>query len=233
MSSNRIELCIFDMEGTVFDVGRAMPQGLSSRSAWTLLAHYLGPEALREDQENKVRWKSGGYRGYSEWVVDTILLHRRHGLRREGFDGIVASIPYFQGAKETFEALRQAGVVVALVSGGMKALADRVALDHGLEHCYAAAEYFWAPDGTIRHWNVMPTDYANKVGVVDLLLHDLGLERSQSAFVGDGHNDTAVAEYVGRSVAFNPHDDLRACATHVVEQPRGEEDLSRVLPYLL
>jgi phosphoserine phosphatase len=221
------------MEGTVFDVAGAMPEGLSSRSAWTLLAHGLGPLALQEDQANKARWSSGGYRGYSEWVIDTIRLHRRHGLRRQDFQSVIESVPYYAGVGACFAALREAGVVIAIVSGGVKALADRVALEHGLEHCYAAAEYFWAVDGSIRHWNVMPTDYSNKVGVVDLLLHDLGLEPDQCAFVGDGHNDAAVARYVGRSVAFNPHEELKACATHCVEQAPGQQDLSSVLPFLL
>lgn len=229
-----IKLCVFDLEGTVFHTAAlALSNGESARSAWPLLADRLGPQVLAEDRANLVRWKRGGYRGYSEWVIDTIRLHQRFGLTQEMFTDVIRSIPYFPGVTETFAALRRRGIILAVVSGGVKALADRVALEHGLEHCYAAAEYYWAESGVLRHWNVMPTDFAHKRALVDLLCEDLGLNPRQCAFVGDGKNDRLVALHVGVSVAFNPHAALKEAATHVVEQVAGEETLAGVLPYLL
>jgi phosphoserine phosphatase len=230
----QLKLCVFDLEGTVFNAAHfRLSSGKPARSAWTLLADRLGPEALEEDRANRLRWKAGGYRGYSAWVIDTIRLHRRHGLTKAVFDEVIGGIPYFPGVTETLAALRGKGMEVAVLSGGVKALADRVALDHGLEHCYAAAEYFWNEDGTIRHWNVMPTDFVSKRTVVDLLCHDLGISSDACAFVGDGENDRTVAAHVGLSCAFNPHAALREAVTHVIEQPAGREDLSQVLPILL
>jgi len=90
-------------------------------------------------------------------VGETIALRRRHGLTRAVFDDVVWSVPYFRCVGETVAVLKGAGVEIAVVSGGLKAMADRLSVDHKIHHCFAAAEYFWTEDGTILHWNVMPT----------------------------------------------------------------------------
>lgn len=174
-------------------------------SAWTLLCDLLGPEASKKNKANWAKWSDRGYPGYSEWVIDTIKIHKEHGLTRELFDAVVnESAEYFDGVAETFAALKAQNITIALVSGGLKAMADRVALDFNLEHCFTSAEYFWNPDGTIRHWNCQPSDFVHKKHLVKLLLHDLGISKEEVVFIGDGGNDREVAQYVGFSIGFNP-----------------------------
>ena len=223
----KIKLAVFDMEGTLlrrscrFDfIKDRFPgnwqnlclchgeEALSKKqfsSAWTLLCDILGPEASKKNQANWERWRDGGYPGYSEWVIDTIKLHKDYGLTKELFDAVIhESAEYFPGVAETFDVLQSQGITIALVSGGLKAMADRVSLDFGLEHCFTSAEYFWNPDGTIRHWNCQPSDFIHKKRLVKLLLHDLGYSKEESVFIGDGGNDREVAQYVGFSIGFNP-----------------------------
>jgi phosphoserine phosphatase len=174
-------------------------------SAWTLLCDLLGSDASRKNQANWDKWRDGGYPGYSEWVIDTIKLHKEYGLTKDLFDAVVYdSAEYFPGIAETFTALRAQNITIALVSGGLKAMADRVALDFGLEHCFTSAEYFWNPEGTIRHWNCQPSDFIHKKHLVKLLLHDLGFSKNEAVFIGDGGNDREAAQYVGYSIGFNP-----------------------------
>ena len=225
----KIKLAVFDMEGTLFKrsygfdfikeqdrfkenweklceshPGNELSE-IQFSSAWTLLCDLLGPEASKKNQANWEKWRDGGYPGYSEWVIDTIKIHKDEGLRKELFDTVVnESAVYFQGVAETFAALREQNITIALVSGGLKAMADRVALDFGLEHCFTSAEYFWNFDGTIRHWNCQPSDFIHKKHLVKLLLHDLGFSKDEAVFIGDGGNDREVAQYVGHSIGFNP-----------------------------
>lgn len=223
----KIKLAVFDMEGTLlkrscrFDFikdrfpqnwknlclchGEAVLATKQFSSAWTLLCDLLGPEASKKNQANWERWRDGGYPGYSEWVIDTIKLHKEYRLTKELFDAVIHdSAEYFSGVSETFQALRAHGITIALVSGGLKAMADRVSLDFNLEHCFTSAEYFWNPDGTIRHWNCQPSDFIHKKHLVKLLLHDLGFSKEEAVFIGDGGNDREAAQYVGRSIGFNP-----------------------------
>ena len=223
----KIKLAVFDMEGTLFRrscrfdfIKERFPENwrnlclchgeeaLTTKqfsSAWTFLCDLLGLEASVRNQANWKRWQDGGYPGYSEWVIDTIKLHKEYGLTKDLFDAVVyESSEYFPGVAETFAVLRSQGITIALISGGLKAMADRVALDFGLEHCFTSAEYFWNPDGTIRHWNCQPSDFVHKKRLVKLLLHDLGFSKEEAVFIGDGGNDREVAQYVGYSIGFNP-----------------------------
>jgi phosphoserine phosphatase len=238
----KVRFAIFDMEGTIFKCkihfchnGREYHGGI-----WTLLCDILGEEARLQNQKNWERWKYRNdpdypdpYKGYSQWVEDTILLHRRYGLTRSQFQEVINAVPYFAGVAETFAALRRAGVRIALVSGGLKALADRVTLDHRLDYCFAAAEYYWTGE-ELYHWNIHPTDYEHKKSLVELLHRDLGITKEECLFVGDGDNDREVAEYLGHAIAFNPSGEklLEQCCPIIIRQDEGQEDLSEILKHI-
>lgn len=226
-----IKLAVFDLEGTIF---RNVYKGEKFPSLWAVLcALCKNKKARKEDERNRKRFYRGGYPGYSEWVIDTLKIHQKYGLKRPDFDEVINSIEYYPGVERTFAALREKGITIAVISGGLKALADRVAIDYKIEHTFAAAEYFWNPDGTICHWNVMPTDFAHKRSVLDILCRDLGISADECMFVGDGRNDRAVAGYCALSIGFNPHVELRPDVDIIIEQTEGCEDLSIVLQSIM
>lgn len=221
-----LKLAVFDMEGTLF---RSVYQGQEFASIWKVLCSLCGPDAVAEDAANTRRYLAGGYQGYSAWVIDTLRILKKFGLKRQLFEMVINAIDYYPGVGETFVQLRRRGMTIAVISGGLKALADRVAVDHEVVHCFAAAEYFWNPDGTIRHWNVQPTDFEHKKTVLEILCRDLGISGDECLFVGDGRNDRAVAGFCALSIGFNPHDELRKEVDIIIEQPKGQENLSAVL----
>lgn len=226
----KIKLAVFDLEGTIFSNshnGRIFP------SLWAVLCNLCGPEAAQEDALNRDKFYAGKYAGYSEWVIDTLKIHQKYSLKQNQFESLINSIDYYPGVAETFDNLRQKGINIAIISGGLKALADRAAIDYKIEHCFAAAEYFWNQDGTIRHWNVMPTDFQHKSSLLSMLCHDLRINRNECAFIGDGRNDKDVAGFAGLSIGFNPHEDLREAASVIIEQGKGNENLSAVIQPLL
>ncbi|MBV5341514.1 MAG: HAD-IB family phosphatase [Deltaproteobacteria bacterium] len=247
-----IKLVIFDMEGTIFKktyrydfLKNAFPEKFSKlcethgqedmwkdnefTSAWTFLCDILGPESYAKNKANWNKWDDGGYPGYSEWVIDTIKIHKQYGLTKSLFDDFVMKAPvYFNGVSETIHALQDRGISIAVISGGLKAMTDRISREFKIEHCYASAEYFWSSDGTIEHWNVMPTDFSHKRGLVELLHHDLGIERQECAFIGDGRNDKDIAKYVELSIGFNPKPNHRHWWSHIVEK----NDLRGILEFI-
>lgn len=238
-----IRLVIFDMEGTIFRSKILFCHNGSEYygGIWTLLCDILGAEPRLQNQINWERWKnrsnpgsSDPYKGYSQWVEDTIILHQRHGLTKSKFQEVINAVPYFTGVADTFAALRSAGVRIALISGGLKALADRVMIDHRLDHCYAAAEYYWKGE-ELYHWNIHPTDYEHKKTLVELLHRDLGIPREECLFVGDGDNDREIAKYLDHAIAFNPSGEkiLEQYCSIVIRQQDGHEDLSEVLKHVL
>lgn len=234
----QIKLAVFDLEGTVFKKSYKLLSGIHHESAWGALCHHLCEEARKEDDVNRVRHSSKGKTGikypYSEWVLDTLKIYKKYGLTRDQFYEVINSVEYFEGAEKTFKSLHENNIKIAAVSGGLKALADRVVIDHGLEHIFAAAELHWCDKGNLRNWNIMPTDFQQKRSIVEMLLADMHIEPEECAFVGDGINDCFVAEYVGVSVAFNSkYKELTDVVDHIISQETGKEDLSAALNYIL
>jgi len=226
-----IKLAVFDLEGTIF---RNSYKGEIYHSMWQVLCNLLNnKKARKKDEANRKRFYKGGYPGYSQWVIDTLKIHKEYNLKRSKFEEVINSIEYYPGVEQTFAALREKGISIAVISGGLKALADRVAIDYKIEHTFAAAEYYWNSDGSICHWNVMPTDFAHKRSVLEILCRDLGISADECLFVGDGRNDRAVAGYCALSIGFNPHDELRPDVDVIIEQPKGEENLAAVLQPIL
>lgn len=227
-----IKLAIFDLEGTLFKKSYRIHGGSDFPSAWGALCAALGPEAEREDNQNRQRYYSNGYERYSDWVKDTIRIHQKYGLTRELFNEVISSVDYHEGTDFLLSELHSRGIKVATISGGLKALADRVVVDHVVEHCYAAAEYYWKTDGMLHRWNITPTDFEHKRAVAEILCREMTISPEECLFVGDGINDVSVATYVGTSIAYNAHEDLKAVVTHVVQQEAGCENMGVLLKFL-
>lgn len=222
-----IKLAVFDMEGTIF---RNMYCGQQYPSTWKIFCQLCGPDAVKEDALNTEKYLTGGYSDcYSAWVLDTLHILKKYGLKQNQFEAVINEIDYYPGVTKTFAALRSKGIRIAVISGGLKALADRIVVEHYVDHCFAAAEFHWNQDGTIRHWNMLPTDFAHKRSLLEILCRDLGISADECLFVGDGRNDREVAGFCALSIGFNPHDELRKEVDVIIEQPEGYENLSAIL----
>lgn len=227
----RTKLIFFDMEGTIFQKTIRTSRGNTAPSAWTLIAKHLGEKALEEEEETKERWTREEYKGYVEWMEDTIRIHKKYGLKKQFFYKVMNSVKYHKGVKETFKELRERGYKTALISGGFKAQADRAQEDLLIDHSFAACEYFWGKNGKIKHWNLLPCDYAGKIDFMKLIMNEHGLMPENCSFIGDGKNDVYLAKEVGKSIAFNAAPELERICTHKIKQPEGKEDFRAILKY--
>jgi phosphoserine phosphatase len=230
---SKIKLIFFDMEGTIFKKTIKVSKGDTAPSAWTLIARHLGEKALEEEEETKDKWTTKKYKGYVEWMEDTIRIHKKYGLTQQFFNKVISSVKYHGGVKETFAELRKGEYITALISGGFKAQADRAQRDLKINHAFAACEYFWDKRGRLFHWNLLPCDYEGKIDFMKLIMKEHGLLPENCAFVGDGKNDVALAKEVGLSIAFNAPEELQRVSKYSINQPEGKEDFRAVLKYLI
>lgn len=220
------------MEGTLFKKIYKNSKGNTAPSAWTLIAEYLGKEALKEENKTKDKWNNGEFAGYVEWMENTIKIHKKYGLNKIFFDNVISKIQYYPGVKETFKEFKKAGLRMALISGGFKAQADRAQKDLKIDHAFSACEYFWDEKGNLIHWNLLPSDYEGKLDFMNLIMKEHGLKKEECAFIGDGKNDIPFAKAVGLSIAFNAAPELQKVSTHSINQPEGKEDFREVLKYI-
>ena len=233
MKSPYPPIVFFDLEGTLLQKRFDLDKGLVAPSAWQVLAHALGEECLREEEETQRQWNEGKYPGYVEWMRDTIRIHQKYGLTRQTFEAVMNSVQMHAGVPETVEELRRYGVTTAIISGAFKALGDRVQRELKIDHSFCACEYFFDDaTGAIDHFNLLPSDVEGKVDFMKLIVKEHGAAAAHCAFVGDGKNDVALAQAVGVSIAFNAQPELQRVCTHLINQERGQEDFSEVLRIL-
>lgn len=225
-----INLIFFDMEGTIF---RKVSRGGSQLpSVWTGIAEALGKQAQKDEGETLKKWDLGKYAGYVEWCEESIKVHIKHGITRELFERVIASYDYFPGVRETFAELKKRKIRTTVISGGFKAMADKAQRELKIDHAFCACEYFWADNGMLLHWNILPCDYEGKVDFMKLIMKEHGLKPEQCAFVGDGKNDIHLAKAVGLSIAFNAADELQQASTFSICQKEGKEDFREILNFL-
>jgi len=222
-------IVFMDLEGTLVRKAYHLDNGKVAPSAWTLIAEELGPDALREEEETKDKWNSGGYAGYVEWMEDTIQIHKKYGLRRGLFEQVLNSVEVIPGVDAVVAAFRRFGMRTAIISGGFKLLGDRLQRQLKIDHTFIGCEYFFDDDGGIEHWNLLPADGQGKVDFMKLIMNEHKIDVRDAVFVGDGKNDVELARAVGTSIAFNAQSELRAVSTHVIEQKISEENFLPVL----
>lgn len=229
MDSQYPDIVFFDMEGTLLQKERRLDDGYVAPSTWTLLAERLGEECLRAENETKVRWRKGEYRGYMDWMRKTIEIHQRFSLTEQLFRQVTDSVELMPNCEEALWRIHARGAISVLVTGGFKALADRVQRQLRIHHSFAACEYFFdGKTGLIESYNLLPTDEEGKADFMRLMCREYGVEPKRCAFVGDGMNDVHLARQVGFSIAFNAQPELREVSKAIITQPVGAEDFAEV-----
>jgi len=222
-----IKLAVFDMEGTLFAY-----HGHAEKSSWALIAHCLGEDAKAARKIVYDTYRDAGHPRYSEWVHASNAVFKKYGLTKEKFEEIINSVDYFKGVKETFLELKKRGITTAIISGGIKAQAERAQKELGVDHIFTATEYSWHDTGELKAWKVWSMHLEGKLYAMQHLMKKLEVTREECLFVGDGFNDVPIAQAAGISISFNGDAPLEKVATHVVKQPQGEEDFSAVLDFI-
>lgn len=225
-------VAFLDLEGTLLCGSIEIPGSNHPLSQWPAIAHALGEDAIKAELATQQRWASGEYAGYLEWVEATCEIHRRFGLTREIISNLVEKAQLMPGAHDLVDYLRLEGFKTVLLTGAVKSFADKVQIELGINHAFAACEYFFDESGTLIHWNTLPCDYEGKRNLMEVVVKEHGTTSDDCLFIGDGQNDVELAKSVGLSVCFNGHNKLKAVSTIVVNQMKGEENLVAVIDAL-
>jgi phosphoserine phosphatase len=101
------------------------PDQAHHTSLWTRIFSELGPAAQIDNVARIERLDGGGYRSYMDWLDDSVVAIRRHGLTRSLFEALVDETPYNALVRETLEEIHGRGIRTAIVSGGFIAQARR------------------------------------------------------------------------------------------------------------
>ena len=211
-----IKLAVFDMDGVLVD----------SHSSWVLVHRHFGT-----DNEDSLQAFLRGEIDDMEFIRrDVERWTRAKGpVSLDEVVGVLDEAPLFPGAVETLRLLCDRGVRTAIVSGGLRYLAERIGSLANVDFVHANdVEVDGA--GRLTGVGVVHVPLREKGSVVARIQARTGIGPEATAVVGDTPVDVTMFRNARVSIAFNPRDDItERSATHVVRS----RDLRSVLPLLL
>lgn len=204
----QFDLIAFDVDGTLV----RHPTG---RVIWEVLnLRYGGSE-----ETNRARFEMyhRGELPYDEWVKLDVGGWIAAGATKTEILDSVDEFELIDGARETIEELKRRGFRLAVISGTIDIVLDRLFPDHPFDDVHTN-KIFFDEDGKLESWRATAYDgHGKPVALREIAgKHDVPLERS--AFVGDGENDVPLLGVSGFFVAYQPKSKrLQAGADLVIE----------------
>jgi HAD superfamily phosphoserine phosphatase-like hydrolase len=216
--TRRYDLVAFDVDGTLID---------DTVFIWQTLHDYFRTDPELRDMA--FREYMAGRWPYVQWFEHDLKLLTEAGADRESMLDAIRGMKLMGGALETLRALKEAGCVLAVISGSLDMVIEKFQLAPYFDVIHL--NRLWFDDrGKLTGWQPTPYDVCDKATGLRDIARERGIPLSRAAFVGDNYNDVAVARAAGFSIAFNcKSEELARTASVVV--PGG--DLTAVLPYLL
>jgi phosphoserine phosphatase len=208
-----IKLVVFDVDGTL----------TCHSSIWWRLHEHFGTE-----KEGKYYYDQyfAGEINYDQWAAYDAGLWKGQPL--DEVLQVVKETKLMRGAKETIQTLKEHGIHVAILSGGLDVLADDIGNRLGIE--YVLTNKLLSSNGILTGGVETYVGWGEKVKEITNVANHFGVELEETAFVGDGRNDVSVFKHVGLSIAFRPEDnEVAKSATVAVHS----DDLKEVVTLIL
>ena len=207
-----IKLVVFDMDGTL----------LEPRSCWAYIHDYFGTDnsdMLKMYIERKISDQDFVKADFKLWQDST-----EDNVNQKYINKILDNIEPIKGAKELVENLHSYNIRTAIISGGIQYLADKWAQKWNIERALAN-ELFDDENGKLSaKINVRGN---TKGPVMEKLMSEMNVEKSQVISVGDTVVDLPLFERSGYSIAVNTED------SRVIENAdyhHKETDLAKLIP---
>jgi phosphoserine phosphatase len=201
---------LFDLDGTLTTVA----------SVWRHIHERLGLWEA-EAHRHQIAFERGEI-GYEEFCARDAAHWK--GMPESDLRAITDAIPYRPGVRECVALLKEAGLVVGVISTGLTLLVERVNRD--LDPAYAIANRLVARRGVLTGEVKVNVEHGRKGDAVDLFCGQFGVDYREVITVGDSDGDISMFEHSGFSIAFNPATEATARAARAVG--RGESLLAIV-----
>jgi len=207
-----LRLAVLDVDGTL----------KQAESPYTYLHEHLGLTHLAAEHRDLAL---AGRISYGEWLRRDVALWQGQPVSR--LTALLAANPYVPGAVGFVAALKQAGILVALVSAGFTLNTAPVAAE--LHADYVLANELGVVDGLLDGTAINHVPEGGKAAFVRGLMARHGITPDETLAAGDTRGDLELFECAGVRLAVNPRSaELRALATVVFEP-----DLTRAAEWLV
>ena len=210
-----IKLVVFDMDGTL----------LQERSCWEYIHRHFGvdnTEMLKLYMEHKINDQEFAKSDIELWEKNS------DGKVNESYiNSILDEIEPMDGAEELIHSLHKNGIKTAILSGGIKYLADKWAEKWNME-CAIANRIVDDEDENLKV--IIESSGHAKGPIMDQLLEKMGFTKEEVAAVGDTTVDIPLFQRSGLGIAVNT-DDERVISE--ADYHLKENNLRKLIPVII
>lgn len=210
----RYKLVAFDMDGTLVE----------EHSCWGIIHRHFGTQGAAD--KNLDAWEQGEI-DYPEFMRRDIALWRPRPKLAQ-VEEILSDFRLAPNAPEVVSELCERGYQVAMVTGGLDILAEKVAERLRVEHVLANGLEVDGR-GNLTGEGIFRVDPYRKHEALEALAEQLGVKMAECVGVGDSKYDVSLFEHVGLGVAVGRDEALAKVADVVIED---FEDFGLLLDYL-
>jgi|YelNatPaOPRAMG01_1025707.scaffolds.fasta_scaffold00236_54 phosphoserine phosphatase len=187
-------LIAFDMDGVL----------TKHPSSWSYVHRYFGVN----NSGNLALYRSGKI-SYASFMAEDVRLwlSRKNPIGEEEMVNLMNNIPLMDNLFPGLELIRKMGYVMAIVSGGLSWLADRISRDFKFDRIYSNSI------DLDSNGNLLPS---GRVGVIPekkniaimKMQEDYGISAENTISVGDSDFDVSMFAASGFRVAYNPRSNM-------------------------
>jgi HAD superfamily phosphoserine phosphatase-like hydrolase len=238
LAKDQFRLVAFDLDGTLL-------QGPEYIWSWKLVWSYLNYEdsvraQLMAQYLNVYRHKRRGW--YKQWCDEAANRFRKRKLKRSDFAEITKKLAPVDGLYEVIRVLKQKGIKLAIVSGGIDVfLEEKIPEFNELFDYVFINKFRFDKNGMFSGVDATSYDFEGKFTAIKEMCDLEGYDLQQVVFVGDGFNDEPVIGRVGKTIGFNTSGsgvlmaqnadvkildkDLRSILPHIIEDEAPSRDV--------
>jgi len=224
------KLIAFDLDGTLL-------RGEFSFS-WELVWNRLGfgddiPGKLKREYRlnGDTNSEAKRFKAYQVWCDKACAEFRKRNLTREQLREMASEVTLTRNCREALTRLREAGLTIAIVSGGINTLLEDVFPDfRRLVDFVFINELKFASSGSLDGVRATPFDFQGKRIALKRLQEVVGCTAAETVFVGDHFNDEHAMLLAGKAIAYPPNDKIAHDASTIQIK---EDNLLAILPYVM
>jgi phosphoserine phosphatase len=198
------KLVAFDLDGVLVD----------TISSWVWVHDHF-----QVNNDHSLHAYLRGEIDYNEFMRKDIALwlSKQEKISIKDIERILSTAPLINGAKELLTELKEHDIKTAIISCGIDILANQIAGKLGIDYVIANGlktdtDSFLTGEGILR------IELADKGKPLKELLERNGIEKANSASIGNSYSDVGMFEVSGLGIAFNPSDDhVRKNADMIIE----------------
>ncbi len=187
---DNIKLVCFDLNKT-----------LIKENSWLDLNVAMG--MLKEEDELLLKWYEESVISYKQWQEIIQNIYKKRGKAKlETISKVLSNYTYLDGAKDIVDYLQSKGYHLALISGSIDILVDKVAKDLQIELFEANNVFVFDSDNYLESINFFDDEKLAKVRHLQSFCRKLDLDITECACIGDGDNDSEIFIHSKHGITF-------------------------------